>query len=123
MQFLILISILSCVRNVLTESFIDNDNELLYNVDLPTEHLSAYFNNLPELAKRCNDSETCTYKEFLNSSAYNKKSCRGYEQNCRTPENIHKCPGNHSGYVKSKEAQLEVFFDQGDFGKKIVIVF
>ncbi|CAO1415149.1 unnamed protein product [Diamesa hyperborea] len=116
MQFLILISFLSCVINVLTESFIDNDNELHYNVDLPTEHLSAYFNNLPELAKRCNDSETCTYKEFLNSSAYNKKSCRGYEQNCRNPEYIHKCPGNHSGYVESKEAQLEVFFDQADFG-------
>ncbi|CAO1303857.1 unnamed protein product [Diamesa serratosioi] len=116
MHFLISFVIVTFVRQVLTDSLIDIDHELLYNVDLPKEHLSAYFNNLPDLVKRCLNNETCTYNEFLNSSDYNKKLCRGYEQNCRSPENIHKCPGNHSGYVKSKEAQLEVFFDQGDFG-------
>lgn len=120
MQFLILICIISCVTCVLIDSLIVNNNELLYDIDLPTKHLSAYFNNLPDLAKRCKDSESCTYKEFLASNAYNEKSCHGYEQSCHTPEYIHKCPGNHSGYVKSKDAQLEVFFDQADFGKKLI---
>lgn len=109
------------MRYVLTDSLIDYNNELLYNVDLPKEHLSAYFNNLPELAKQCIDNESCTYNKFLKSSDYNNKLCWGYEHNCLSPENKHKCRGNHSGYVKSKEAQLDVFFDQADFGKKLLL--
>ena len=101
---------------VISEDSIDSD-ELLIDIDLPENHLSQYFNNLPEYAKKINETSNGPYKEFLSSEKYDRDICWGYEVNCKKPIYTHKCPGNHSGYVKSKEAQLDVFYAQADFGK------
>jgi hypothetical protein len=52
----------------------------------------------------------------LNSEEYDRELCWGYEYGCKMPQFIHKCPGNHSGYVKDKQTQLDVFYTQADFG-------
>lgn len=116
MQFLYLILIISSLKNVITEAF-DNSEELLIDIDLPENHLSQYFNRLPELAKKLNETTNGPYKEFLSSEKYDREICWGYEQNCKKPLHTHKCPGNHTGYVQSKETQLDVFYTQADFGK------
>ena len=58
------------------------------------------------------------YKDFLSSEEYDRKLCWGYEYGCKKPVHMHKCPGNHSGYVKDKETQLDVFYTQADFGRE-----
>lgn len=116
MQFLCLILINLSVRYVITES-IDESEEVLIDIDLPPNHLSQYFNKLPLLAKKLNQTSNGPYKEFLSSEKYDRELCWGYEHNCKKPLLTHKCPGNHTGYVQSKEAQLDVFYAQADFGK------
>lgn len=117
MQFLCLILVLfSCFSLAISDDFIDSD-ELLIDIDLPENHLSQYFNNLPEFAKKINETSNGLYKAFLSSEKYDRKACWGYEDKCKEPRLTHRCPGHHSGYVKSKEAQLEVFYAQTDFGK------
>lgn len=44
--------------------------------------------------------------------------CWGHEPNCpmekafQTPE----CPGDHQGWVKNKDTQVDTFYSQADFG-------
>lgn len=102
---------------MIAEDFGESD-DMLIDIDLPVDHLSQYFNNLPEFAKKINETSNGPYKEFLSSEKYDRDLCWGYEMKCKKPIETHKCPGNHSGYVESKEAQLEVFYAQADFGKK-----
>lgn len=104
------------MKHVLTDNF-DDYNELLIDIDLPENHLSQYFNNLPEFAKKINETSNGPYKEFLSSEKYDRATCWGYEHECKKPLEINKCSGNHTGYVKSKEDQLKVFYAQADFGK------
>lgn len=116
MQFLSLILVFLRVNRAITDVFIDSD-ELLIDIDLPESHLSQYFNNWPDFAKKINETSNGLYKEFLSSEKYDREACWGYEHKCKKPGLTHRCPGHHSGYVKSKEAQLEVFYAQTDFGK------
>lgn len=115
MQVIYLILVALSVTYVITNEITDS-GELLIDIDLPENHLSQYFNNLPEFAKKINETSNGPYKEFLSSEKYDREVCWGYEENCKKPINVHKCPGNHTGYVKSKEAQLDVFYAQADFG-------
>lgn len=117
MQLLYLSFIVFNVNHVLCEHPMES-NEFLIDIDLPENHLGQYFNNLPEFAKKINESSNGPYKEFLNSEKFDRETCWGYEQNCKKPVEIHKCTGNHTGYVKSKSAQLDVFYAQADFGKR-----
>lgn len=117
MQSLYLILVYLSVNSATSEGLIDAD-ELLIDIDLPESHLSQYFNNLPDFAKKINETSNGPYKEFLSSEKYDREACWGYESKCKKPRLTHKCPGNHTGYVKSKEAQLEVFYAQADFGKQ-----
>lgn len=114
MQFLYLIIV--SLGYATAEDVLDSD-EMLIDIDLPENHLSQYFNILPEYAKKLNESSNGPYKEFLSSEKYDREVCWGYEHKCVKPIQTHRCPGNHTGYVKSKEAQLEVFYAQADFGK------
>ncbi|XP_063702804.1 EGF domain-specific O-linked N-acetylglucosamine transferase [Culicoides brevitarsis] len=87
-------------------------------IDLPEEHLSYYFNNYPQLIEQCSDDEKCPYKEFLASSSFDRKACWGYEPNCRRENAINKvqCLGDHTGFVSSKDTQIDTFYHQTDFG-------
>lgn len=116
MQLLYLVVLALSVTTVITNEITDS-GELLIDIDLPENHLSQYFNSLPEFAKKINETSNGPYKEFLSCEKYDREVCWGYENICKKPINVHKCPGNHSGYVKSKEAQLDVFYAQADFGK------
>jgi EGF domain-specific O-GlcNAc transferase len=120
MQFLYLIFLIFKVRFVIAQTF-DNSEEILIDIDLPENHLSQYFNKVPELAKKLKETSNGPYKDFLNSEKYDRDLCWGYEYDCKKPLLTHKCPGNHTGYVQSKEAQLDVFYAQADFGKFLVV--
>jgi hypothetical protein len=109
------------VNFVIAEDF-DGFEEQLIDIDLPENHLSQYFNNVPKLAKKLNETSSGPYKEFLSSEKYDREVCWGYEYQCKKPLLMHKCPGNHSGYVKSKEAQLDVFYAQADFGEQKILL-
>lgn len=115
MQTLYLILLLTSVQRVINEAF-DSSEELLIDIDLPENHLSQYFNRNFEFAKKLNETSNGPYKEFLSSEKYDRDICWGYEYDCKKPLTTHRCPGNHTGYVESKEAQLDVFYAQADFG-------
>ncbi|CRK98954.1 CLUMA_CG012088, isoform A [Clunio marinus] len=115
MNFLYLILLVYLVNCLKCEDFSDV-NEFIIDIDLPENHLSQYFNKVPEFAKKVNQSSNKVYKEFLSSERYDREVCWGYEYNCKNPLYTHKCPGNHTGYVESKKAQFEVFYAQADFG-------
>lgn len=117
MQLLYLILNFLSVNYVMTNNLVDSE-ELLIDIDLPENHLSQYFNHLQDFAKTLNETSNGPYKEFLSSEKYDREVCWGYEYKCKKPHQIHKCTGNHTGYVESKEAQLDVFYAQADFGKK-----
>jgi EGF domain-specific O-GlcNAc transferase len=92
-------------------------NDLFIDIDIPENHLSQYFNNLPHFKNRVIESAGGIYKNFLDSEKYDSKVCWGYEYDCVKPSKTHECPGNHHGFVNSKEAQLDVFYAQADFGR------
>ena len=48
----------------------------------------------------------------------NKSACWGYEKNCEKNNSysVPSCPGDHKGWVRTKEDQINTFFTQGDFG-------
>lgn len=105
------------ILNSVIADDIFESGELLVDVDLPENHLSQYFNHLPQFAKKINETTNGPYKEFLSSEKYERGVCWGYELDCKKPVLTHECPGNHTGYVQSKEAQLDVFYAQADFGE------
>nr|XP_019931574.2 EGF domain-specific O-linked N-acetylglucosamine transferase-like [Aedes albopictus]XP_029724039.1 EGF domain-specific O-linked N-acetylglucosamine transferase-like [Aedes albopictus] len=89
-------------------------------INLPKSHLPLYFRRFPQLEQRCLKDETCEYRKTLASDAYKarKGTCWGYEDDCGKENRFSnpECPGDFQGYVKSKEAQLETFYAQADFG-------
>lgn len=108
MKFLYIICAVTFVQLIVS-------NEI-FDINLPLNHLSQYFNSLSRFAK-LKEASADVYKEFLKSDKYDKEKCWGYEYGCKKPAHTHQCPGNHSGYVKSKEAHLDVFYSQADFGR------
>lgn len=121
--YLILIITHSCIEIVFSELRNEATSEIL-DIDLPKNHLSQYFNNLPKFTKRFNETASEFYKDFLSGDEYDRELCWGYEYQCKKPNHVHRCPGNHSGYVDSKETQLDVFDSQADFGiKSFKIIF
>lgn len=117
MALVYLIALFVNIQRVAVGTF-DESEELLIDIDLPENHLSQYFNNLPDFVKQINLTSNGPYKEFLSSENYDRAVCWGYEIDCKKPQHTHKCPGNHTGYVESKDAQLDVFYAQADFGKQ-----
>ncbi|XP_063234785.1 EGF domain-specific O-linked N-acetylglucosamine transferase isoform X2 [Bacillus rossius redtenbacheri] len=83
------------------------------SIDLPDEHMPFYFRNFPEVGKKCQADETCSYKDAVDSDV-----CWGYERDCdrKKAYSVPSCPGDHRGWVKTKEDQLNTFYTQGDFG-------
>uniref|UniRef100_A0A1B0A1J7 EGF domain-specific O-linked N-acetylglucosamine transferase n=1 Tax=Glossina pallidipes TaxID=7398 RepID=A0A1B0A1J7_GLOPL len=101
--------------------------------DLPPEHLKRFLNTFPKIRSECEQIKECQniLKTFNNisqvqgneiSSAVKEGQegglCWGHEINCtrelrfQTPS----CSGDHTGWVQSKEAQINTFYYQADFG-------
>lgn len=76
--------------------------------NLPSDHLIRYLNTFPKLKKQLPTNGT------KNIST----ACWGHERGCsadarfQTPQ----CPGDHTGWARSKEAQINTFYQQADFG-------
>ncbi|CAN7937237.1 unnamed protein product [Ixodes hexagonus] len=82
-----------------------------YDVELPDEHMAHFFYGSPEAGRSCLKDPACPYKKQANASV-----CWGYEQGCERRSSPAVCPGSAKGWAEGKEAQLNLFFDQGDFG-------
>ncbi|KAL1124387.1 hypothetical protein AAG570_001016 [Ranatra chinensis] len=82
-------------------------------LDLPENHIPYYFNSFPEVADKCRQEDGCPYKDKLDT-----KKCWGYEFGCKPADSFARpvCLGEHKGWVKSKEDQINTFYSQGDFG-------
>ncbi|XP_055614137.1 EGF domain-specific O-linked N-acetylglucosamine transferase [Uranotaenia lowii] len=89
-------------------------------IDLPKSHLPMFFERFPALKQKCLEDVQCEYRDTIKSESYRSKKgvCWGYENDCPAEKRFSKprCPGDYRGYVKTKEAQLETFYSQGDFG-------
>ncbi|XP_067003834.2 EGF domain-specific O-linked N-acetylglucosamine transferase isoform X2 [Anabrus simplex] len=97
--------LVALVKNSLAFNFTD--------INLPKEHIPFYFKSFPAMAELCQNDESCPYKDQLD-----KDVCWGYEPGCKFQNSysIPSCPGDHKGWVKTKQDQLNTFFVQGDFG-------
>lgn len=85
------------------------------DLNVPPEHVAYVFNAFPSVANACLSDSQCIYKDIVGI-----KRCWGYERECF--KNISYpvqavCPGDHRGWVKTKEAQYDTFYTQADFGK------
>ncbi|EDW03910.1 EGF domain-specific O-linked N-acetylglucosamine transferase [Drosophila grimshawi] len=78
--------------------------------NLPSNHLIRYLNTFPKLKGQLPANAT--------TRTESNRACWGHERNCseearfQTPH----CPGDHTGWVQSKEAQVQTFYYQADFG-------
>ncbi|XP_030384210.1 EGF domain-specific O-linked N-acetylglucosamine transferase [Scaptodrosophila lebanonensis] len=76
--------------------------------NLPSDHLIRFLNTFPKLRTQLP----------INATVTKKHACWGHERNCsaearfQTPH----CPGDHTGWVQSKDAQVQTFYYQTDFG-------
>ncbi|KAH8376906.1 hypothetical protein KR093_002074 [Drosophila rubida] len=77
--------------------------------NLPSDHLIRYLNTFPKLKRQLPENTTTRLES---------RACWGHEHNCspdarfQTPH----CPGDDTGFVPTKEAQLQTFYYQADFG-------
>lgn len=100
--------------------FLGSCNNLLYDLNIPPEHLTYVFNAFPNIANSCKQAKDCPFKDLENI-----KSCWGYEPYCDKSESYHvkpECPGDHRGWVKTKQAQYDTFYTQADFGEILYII-
>lgn len=84
------------------------------DLNVPPEHVTYVFNSFPSVAEACLSDPQCPYKELVESNR-----CWGYEHNCKRDVSYPVrpiCPGDHRGWVKTKEAQYDTFYTQADFG-------
>lgn len=87
----------------------------LGNLNVPPEHVPYVFNAFPSVADSCLLNSQCPYRELTGV-----KACWGYEHKCDKNVSYHvrpTCPGDHRGWVKTKEAQYQTFYTQADFGE------
>lgn len=83
------------------------------SINLPSEHLSAFFSNNEALRDECLEDEDCPYKDYIEET-----KCWGYEDKCEEERKYLRpeCPGDHRGWVKTKADQGRTFDTQADFG-------
>lgn len=86
-------------------------------INLPTDHLVRYFNAFPSIRDECLQADVCPYQEILKNQTH-KLACWGHEQWCKPPYRFQtpQFRGDHTGWVQNKQAQLDTFFYQADFG-------
>ncbi|CAH0726700.1 unnamed protein product, partial [Brenthis ino] len=99
---------------VLFMYFSKTNSTKLEELNIPPEHIPYVLNLFPNLADSCETSPDCAYKSLIGS-----RDCWGYESSCNKSNSYHvrpRCPGDHRGWVKTKEAQYDTFYTQADFG-------
>lgn len=97
--------------------------------NLPTDHLIRYLNTFPQVREHCVKNEDCLRIISSNASAnrlYDEliptldtlTACWGHELDCDVNKRFQTptCPGEHHGWVQSKTAQVNTFYNQADFG-------
>ncbi|XP_017006210.2 EGF domain-specific O-linked N-acetylglucosamine transferase [Drosophila takahashii] len=79
---------------------------------LPSEHLIRYLNTFPKLKQQLTTNLTGNAKATISSA------CWGHERDCKPDHRFQtpQCPGEHTGWARSKDAQLRTFYNQADFG-------
>ncbi len=113
-QFIYIIPVI--LVDILLFHCVNSDNFSFIN--LPDPHLPYYFNRFPQIATKCLESDDCPYKTFLLNRNVQSDVCWGYEHDCSlenafsSPE----CTSDHTGYVQSKQIQIDTFYTQADFG-------
>lgn len=93
-------------------------------IDLPPNHLQFYFKSFPSAIQYyCANNKECIQtltqsQEDSNRNGENDKSCWGFESDCKRTNSFAQphCPGDHTGWVTSKQIQIDTFFVQADFG-------
>lgn len=109
--FLLLLPLLLLVQPGLAET--NSHGEPKYTLtlpNLPSDHLIRYLNTFPTLKRQLPANETVIRTK--------SRACWGHERNC-SPETRFQtphCPGEHTGWAPSKEAQVQTFYYQADFG-------
>ncbi|KAK2194258.1 hypothetical protein NP493_1g07044 [Ridgeia piscesae] len=80
---------------------------------LPDEHIPYFFNNNKDVKSLCEKDSKCPYKKYLKSNR-----CWGYEKDCQVKHRMSspKCDGEARGWAKSKEEQVEMFWNAADYG-------
>lgn len=90
----------------LSQILAQSNSDVVKLPNLPSDHLIRYLNTFPKLKKQVEEIRV------------ESPACWGHERNCsaearfQTPH----CPGDHTGWVQSKEAQVQTFYYQADFG-------
>ncbi|XP_017860156.1 PREDICTED: EGF domain-specific O-linked N-acetylglucosamine transferase [Drosophila arizonae] len=90
----------------LSQILAQSNSDVVKLPNLPSDHLIRYLNTFPKLKKQVEEIRV------------ESRACWGHERNCsaearfQTPH----CPGEHTGWVQSKEAQVQTFYYQADFG-------
>uniref|UniRef100_A0A1B6C0I5 Uncharacterized protein n=1 Tax=Clastoptera arizonana TaxID=38151 RepID=A0A1B6C0I5_9HEMI len=102
-----------CIGIILMLIFNDIESLNFSEINLHPDHLPYYFNLFKEIGKQCLEETTCPYKNNVG-----KPGCWSYVNNCSQNESYStpSCPGDHKGWVSSKQSQIDTFFMQGDFG-------
>lgn len=92
-----------------------NLNVHFQTLNLPEQHLMRYLNNFPQLKEQCQQNKkNCKLPTNITES----KACWGHEHYCTADKRFQtpQCPGDHTGWVQSKQAQVDAFYYQADFG-------
>lgn len=97
--------------------------------NLPAAHLIRYLNTFPQVREYCVKNEDCL--RIISSNATSNSlndeliptldtltACWGHELDCDVNKRFQTptCPGEHHGWVQSKTAQVNTFYNQADFG-------
>ncbi|XP_072936514.1 EGF domain-specific O-linked N-acetylglucosamine transferase [Epargyreus clarus] len=92
----------------------DTSSINISDLNVPPEHMVYLFNSFQSLAESCKADTECKFKNHVD-----RKACWGYEANCDKKKAYHirpRCPGDHRGWVRTKDAQYDTFYTQADFG-------
>ncbi|KAH8409547.1 hypothetical protein KR222_008177 [Zaprionus bogoriensis] len=79
--------------------------------NLPSEHLIRYLNTFPKLKRQLPANASVRVHT-------GERACWGHELHCSAEARFQTplCPGEQTGFAPSKEAQLQTFYYQADFG-------
>ncbi|XP_037077683.1 EGF domain-specific O-linked N-acetylglucosamine transferase-like [Pollicipes pollicipes] len=86
---------------------------LISELRLHPEHVPFYVSTHPEFAESCRQNSSCELRPYLD-----QELCWGYEDYCPLYKSylIPDCDGKSKGWTSSRREQLEMYYEQADFG-------